>query len=131
MRCGIAMEVARTQDEWDEFGRHFLEADHYGLDRDKLEIRSQKSERRGPKTSSIIFNGPHMDDDGQRPQDLKNRTRIFALRVVRFYVALPKKPESQVIGKQLLRAGTSVGAHYREGLRARSKSEYAAKLNAG
>jgi four helix bundle protein len=72
-----------------------------------------------------------MTGEGQRPEDLKSRTRNFALRVVRLYSALPKQTESQVIGKQLLRAGTSVGAHYREGLRARSKSEYAAKLNAG
>jgi len=45
------------------------------------------------------------------------------------YRALPKKTESQIIGRQVLRSGTAVGANYREGLRARSKSEYAAKLN--
>ncbi len=53
------------------------------------------------------------------------------MRVIRLYGALPKKTESQVIGKQVLRSGTAVGANYREGLRARSKSEYAAKLNLG
>lgn len=62
-------------------------------------------------------------------RDLKERTRDFALRIVRLYGALPKRVESQVIGKQLLRSGTSVGANYREGLRARSRAEYAAKLN--
>ena len=67
----------------------------------------------------------------QKPRDLKERTRDFALRVIRLYGALPKKVESQVIGKQVLRSGTAVGANYREGLRARSKSEYAAKLSIG
>jgi four helix bundle protein len=65
------------------------------------------------------------------PPDLKDRTRDFALRIIRLYTALPKRGESQVIGKQILRSGTAVGANYREGLRARSKSEYAAKLNIG
>jgi four helix bundle protein len=65
------------------------------------------------------------------PPDLKDRTRIFALRIIKLYVALPKRTESQIIGKQLLRSGTAVGANYREGLRARSKTEYAAKLNIG
>jgi len=65
------------------------------------------------------------------PPDLKDRTRDFALRIIRLYTALPKRSESQIIGKQVLRSGTAVGANYREGLRARSKSEYAAKLNIG
>jgi four helix bundle protein len=65
------------------------------------------------------------------PPDLKDRTRDFALRIIRLYTALPKRSESQIIGKQVLRSGTAVGANYREGLRARSKTEYAAKLNIG
>jgi four helix bundle protein len=48
--------------------------------------------------------------------DLKVRTREFALRVIRLYTALPKSTVGQVIGKQVLRSGTSVGANYREGL---------------
>jgi four helix bundle protein len=63
------------------------------------------------------------------PVDLKIRTRDFALRVIRLYSSLPKSVEAQVIGKQVLHSGTSVGANYREGLRARSRSEYATKLN--
>jgi len=72
-----------------------------------------------------------MDDERPRPPNLKERTRGFAVRVIRLYVALPKKNEAQVIGKQILRSGTAVGANYREGLRARSKSEYATKLSVG
>jgi four helix bundle protein len=64
-----------------------------------------------------------------RPVDLKVRTRDFAVRIIRLYAALPKSTEGQVIGKQILRSGTSVGANYREGLRARSRPEYATKLN--
>ncbi len=63
------------------------------------------------------------------PVDLKIRTRDFALRIIRLYSSLPKSAEAQVIGKQVLHSGTSVGANYREGLRARSRSEYATKLN--
>ena len=61
--------------------------------------------------------------------DLKVRTRNFALRIIRLYSALPKTTLAQVMGKHLLRSGTSVGANYREALRARSHAEYAAKLN--
>jgi four helix bundle protein len=60
--------------------------------------------------------------------DLKTRTRNFALRIIRLYGALPKQMEAWVIGKQLLRSGTSVGAHYREGIRSRSNAEFISKL---
>jgi four helix bundle protein len=60
--------------------------------------------------------------------DLKDRTKQFALRVVRLYRALPFLEEARVIGRQLLRSGTSVGANYRAACRARSKAEFVAKL---
>ncbi len=66
-----------------------------------------------------------------KPRDLRDRTREFALRMIRLYAALPKTSVAQVIGKQLLRSGTSVGANYREAIRARSRSEYATKLQLG
>lgn len=62
-----------------------------------------------------------------QPKDLRVRTTDFALRVIRMYVALPKTTEAQVLGKQVLRSGTSVGANYREAHRARSKAEFIAK----
>jgi four helix bundle protein len=65
------------------------------------------------------------------PSDLKHRTKQFALRVIRLYAALPKSTEAQVIGKQLLRSGTSVGAHYREGVRSRSTAEFVSKIEGG
>jgi four helix bundle protein len=60
--------------------------------------------------------------------DLRPRTKQFALRVVRLFGRLPKSSEAQVIGKQLLRSGTSVAANYRESCRARSTAEMIAKL---
>jgi len=64
-------------------------------------------------------------------RDLKERTTDYALRVVRLYDALPRRGSATVLGKQLLRSGTSAGAHYREAIRGRSTAEYVAKLNAG
>ena len=64
-------------------------------------------------------------------EDLAGRTRAFAVRVIRLYGALPKTTEAQVIGKQALRSGLSVGAHYREATRARSDAEFISKLEGG
>lgn len=75
------------------------------------------------------------DEGGQsdegRTTDLRLRTRSFALRIVRLYTSLPKTAEAQVLGKQLLRSGTSVGAHYHEATRARSNAEFISKLQGG
>lgn len=65
------------------------------------------------------------------PSPLKIRTKEFALRIIRLYGALSKSTEAQVIGKQLLRSGTSVGAHYREATRARSNAEFISKIEGG
>jgi four helix bundle protein len=64
-------------------------------------------------------------------EDLRIRTRNYALRIIKLYQSLPARGVGGVIGGQILRSGTSVGAHYREGIRSRSAAEYAAKLNAG
>ena len=61
-------------------------------------------------------------------RDLAARTKSFARRVIRLYVALPREPVAQVLGKQALRAGTSIGANYREATRARSKAEFISKI---
>ena len=67
----------------------------------------------------------------QPPRDLKKRTKQFAFRIIKLYAALPKTTVPQVIGRELLRSGTGVGANFREAQRSRSKAEYAAKLNIG
>jgi four helix bundle protein len=61
-------------------------------------------------------------------RSLAARTKEFALRVVRLFTALPKDDVSRVVGRQLLRSGTSVGAHAREAFRARSDAELVSKL---
>ncbi len=60
--------------------------------------------------------------------DLAARTKNFARRIIRLYAALPKETVAQVLGKQLLRSGTSVGANYREARRGRSKVEFISKV---
>jgi four helix bundle protein len=63
-----------------------------------------------------------------QPEQLRDRTKAFALRVIRLYRSLPYKTDSQVLGKQLLRCSTSVAANYRAVCRARSKAEFVAKM---
>jgi four helix bundle protein len=60
--------------------------------------------------------------------ELRRRTKTFALRIIRLYSALPKRDDARVLGRQILRSGTSVGAQYREGCRARFKAEFVSKL---
>ncbi len=66
--------------------------------------------------------------DEQKKRDLKVRTKDFALRIIRLYSALSRKNAAGVIGQQLLRCGTSVGAQYREAARARSPAEFISKM---
>jgi four helix bundle protein len=63
--------------------------------------------------------------------DINVRTKRFAVGIVRFYVSLPKTEEARIIGKQFLRSGTSVGAHYSEATRARSNAEFVSKIQGG
>ena len=65
----------------------------------------------------------------EQAKNLKPRTKAFALRVIRMYSKLPKNDTvAQVLGKQVLRSGTSVGANYREASRGRSKAEFISKM---
>jgi len=61
-------------------------------------------------------------------EDMKDRTKAFAIRIIRAFNALPKTDAARTIGRQFLRSGTSVGANYRAVCRARSKKEFIAKL---
>ena len=69
-----------------------------------------------------------MKEEKEPPFDLRERTQAFALRIIRMFVALPKSDEARVLGKQVLRSGTYVGANFREAHRARSKAEFIAKV---
>jgi four helix bundle protein len=61
-------------------------------------------------------------------EQLRERTKRFAIRIIRLFRALPEKADAQIVGKQLLRCGTSVAANYRAVCRARSKAEFIARL---
>ena len=68
-----------------------------------------------------------MEPDKKKP-DLRKRTFQHARAVVRLFVDLPQTTVAQVLGKQMLRSGTSVGANYREAFRSRSRDEFSAKI---
>jgi four helix bundle protein len=69
-----------------------------------------------------------MMNDESKGIDLRVRTKQFALRIIRLYRAVPTNTLGYVLGKQILRSGTSVGAHYREACRARSTAEFVSKI---
>jgi len=72
-----------------------------------------------------------MNETTRVERDLSQRTKQFALRIIRLYSSLPKTTEAQVLGKQVPRSGTSVGAHYREAQRSRSNAEIISKFEGG
>ena len=60
--------------------------------------------------------------------ELKTRTKKFAVRIVKLFRSLPRTDEARILGKQVLRSGTSVAANYRAACRARSRAEFIAKI---
>jgi four helix bundle protein len=68
------------------------------------------------------------DDIGRKREEMIRRTKQFALAVIRLYSSLPGTVVSNVIGRQVLRSGTSVGAHYREACRAKSSADFVNKI---
>lgn len=62
------------------------------------------------------------------PDEMKKRTKAFALHIIRFVETLPKSRTTDVIGRQLLRSGTSVGANYRAACRAKSRADFIYKM---
>ena len=67
-------------------------------------------------------------EDFKYRERLKQRTKLFALRVIRLYQSLPKTTIDQIIGKQMLRSATSVAANYRAACRARSNADFYSKI---
>jgi four helix bundle protein len=61
-------------------------------------------------------------------EELPQQTRRFAWRIVRLYKSLPRSDDARILGKQVLRSGTSVGANYHAACRSRSRAEFVAKL---
>jgi four helix bundle protein len=66
-----------------------------------------------------------------KPPDLRARTKTYGIRIIRLFRALPSARETRIVGDQLLRSGTSIGAHYREAGRARSNAEFVSKIGVG
>ena len=64
----------------------------------------------------------------ERSEQLRERTKAFALRILRVFRSLPASADIQILGKQLVRCGTSVGANYRSACRARSRAEFIARI---
>ena len=62
------------------------------------------------------------------PEDLRRRTKDFALRIINLFRALPKTEEARVLGRQVLRSGTAVAANYRSACRARSHADFISKI---
>ena len=61
-------------------------------------------------------------------RDLRQRTKQVALRIIKLYVSLPGRGVTSILGTQVLKAGTSVGAHYREAQRAKSNADFISKI---
>ena len=61
-------------------------------------------------------------------EELKKRTKQFAIRIVKLFRSLPRSEEARIIGRQMLRSSTSVAANYRAVCRSRSKAEFIAKI---
>jgi four helix bundle protein len=62
------------------------------------------------------------------PEQMRGRTKEFALRIIKLFRALPKSEEARVLGRQVLRSGTAVAANYRSACRARSRADFASKI---
>src|SRR5271157_2580949 len=62
------------------------------------------------------------------PEDLRRRTKEFALRVINLFRALPRTEEARVLGRQVLRSGTAIAANYRSACRARSHADFISKI---
>ena len=68
------------------------------------------------------------DEKARKREEMTRRTRRFALAIIRLAQTLPRSMVSQVLGRQVLGSGTSVGAHYREACRAKSRADFVSKI---
>ena len=94
--------------------------------------KMQRSRGERPSEEAALYfveekEGERIHEEAAGP-NLRERTTQYARRIIRLFVALPKTTLAQVLGKQFLRSGTSVGANYRECCRGRSKAEFIAKM---
>jgi four helix bundle protein len=64
----------------------------------------------------------------KQTKDLQDRTKAFAVRIIKVFAALPKEEAARIIGRQFLRSGTSLAANYRSACRARSHADFISKM---
>jgi four helix bundle protein len=88
-----------------------------GVRRGEVGIKDENAERDELRPTNLVRNS-----------DLLERTRQFALRIIQLASMMPRTIEGDIIAKQVVKSGTSVGANYREAGRARSKAEFTAKI---
>jgi four helix bundle protein len=101
-----------------EFGISGKLSGHSPTSSEKKKLRKQKAEIKSA-----------MENRGRLSEEFRQRTKSFAAGAIRLFVKLPKgREEVRVLGKQILRSGTSVAAHVREASRARSDEEFVSKL---
>jgi four helix bundle protein len=81
-----------------------------------------------PIADWLYEHGRGYSPNAMNADDLKKRTKQFALRVLKLVAALPNTVAGRTIGGQLVRSGTSVGSNYRAACRGRSRAEFVAKL---
>ena len=93
--------------------------------RERRERRRDEGERAGKDSFAFPF---YVYVMATINDDLKVRTKEFAVRIIRLFVSLPKTTEAQVLGRQILRCGTSVGAQYREAQHAKSDADFISKI---
>ena len=62
------------------------------------------------------------------PEELRQRTKRFALRIIKLFRALPKTEDARILGRQILRSGTGVAANYRSACKARSRADFISKI---
>ena len=67
-------------------------------------------------------------DNKEFSKELEQRTRKFAVKIIRLSTTLPNTPESKVIRNQITKSGTSIGANYRESNRARSRADFKSRI---
>jgi four helix bundle protein len=97
----------------------------------KLKGGAMKNENGRMKGDSNGEDEKMRAENGRIKGDLKERTKQFSLNIITLYSQLPKRREAQVLGDQLLRSGTSVGAHFREAQRAKSNPDFISKIEGG
>jgi four helix bundle protein len=90
---------------------------------------SSSTKKEKTACSPAASNQPKLEGElSAMEKDLRQRLKQFALRIIKLYSAMPKRGEALILGTQVLKSGTSPGAHYREACRAKSDADFISKI---